>query len=130
MHNVTNAGKKRAFLLSFLDLDTFSLLQNSFGPNHVAEQSVNDLINKPSGCQPFQAAKYSFYECSMLPGESFSMWIASLRGILTGCIFICKSGASHHCSYVDELTRDEITRNTPTLRYVGILYKRNHQIFG
>ena len=44
LHNVTDPGKKRAFLLSCLDPDTFSLLRNLFGSTDVTGQPFDDLI--------------------------------------------------------------------------------------
>ena len=116
LHNVTDPGKKRAFLFC-LDPDTFSLLRNLFGSTDVTGQPFDDLIDKLSAhfksSTHVQAARYSFYKCTMQPGQSYPEWVASLRGIAKDCNFVCKSEACHHCSYVDEQIRDVIIQNTP-----------------
>ena len=49
----------------------------------------------------------------MKPSQSYSEWVATLRGIAKGCQFICKSNACNHYSYVDEQIRDVIIQHTP-----------------
>ena len=117
LHNATDPGKKRAFLLSCLDPDTFSLLRNLFGFTDVTGQPFDDLIDKLSAhlksSTHVQAARYSFYKCTMQPDQLYPEWVASLRGIAKDCTFVCKSEACHHCSYVDEQLREVIIQNTP-----------------
>ena len=108
---------KRDFLLSCLDPDTFSLLRNLFGSTDVTGQPFDDLIDKLSAhfksSTYVQAARYSFYKCTMQPGQSYPEWVESLRGIAKDCNVVCKSEACHHCSYVDEQIRNVIIQNTP-----------------
>ena len=112
LHNVTEQEKKRAFLLSCLGPKIFDLLQNLMGSSNVSDQSFDTFIEKLSAhfkvSTRIQAARYSFYNCMMKPGQSYSEWVATLRGIAKVCQFICKSNACNHCSYVDEQIRDVI----------------------
>ena len=49
LHDVTDNGKKRAFLLSCLDPNIFSLLQNLFGDAKMTDQTYIALVEKLSG---------------------------------------------------------------------------------
>jgi len=98
LHNVTDGAKKRAFLLSCLDTEAVTLLQNlfgddNFGDDNVTEQTFDALTAKLSthfkSSTHVQAARYSFYNCAMRPGQSYSDWVATLRGIAKDCQFIC-----------------------------------------
>lgn len=117
LHNVIDGEKKRAFLLSCLDPETFGLLQNLFEANIVSEQTFDALTEKLSAhyksSTHVQAARYSFYNCSMKPGQSYAEWVATLRGIAKDCQFTCKSDACHHRSYVDDQIGDVIIQHSP-----------------
>ena len=69
LHNATDLDKKRAFLLSSLDPETYKLLQNLFGELNVSEQTFADLVEKLSNHFKreihVQASRYSFYNCQM-----------------------------------------------------------------
>ena len=117
LHNVTNPEKRRAFLLSCLDPDTFSLLQNLFGAEKVTEKSFEELTSKLSAhfedTIHVQAARYSFYQCKMESHQTYADWVAVLRGIARNCQFTCKSNECNHRSFVDEQIRDVVILNTP-----------------
>ena len=117
LYGVTEMDKKRAFLLSCLGPKTFSLLQNLFGEATIIEQPYATLTDKFSthfkSTTHVQAARYSFYNCKMQPGQSYLDWVASLRGLAKDCQFNCKSEACHHLSFVDDQIRDVLIQNTP-----------------
>jgi len=117
LHNVTDQAKKRAFLLSCLDPETYNLLKNLFGEVNVSDQTFDNVVQKLSthftSSVHVQAARYSFYNCTMMPGQSYADWVANLRGIARNCEFRCKSNACNHLSFVDDQIRDVIIQNTP-----------------
>ena len=107
LHDVTDNGKKRAFLLSCLDPNIFSLLQNLSGDAKVTDQTYTAFVEKLSGHFKFaiyvQAATYSFYKCKMQTGQTYPEWIATLRGLAKDCHFICKSNTCNHQSLMIKL---------------------------
>ena len=109
LHNVTDLDKKRAFLLSSLDPETYKRLQNLFGELNVSEQTFADLVEKLSNyfkrAIHVQASRYSFYNCQMEANQSYAEWVATLRGIAKNCEFSCKSEAC------------KITKVTPMNKY-------------
>ena len=117
LHNITDLDKKRAFLLSCLDLETYKLLQNLFVELNVSEQTFAELVEKLSShfkrAIHVQASRYSFYNCQMEANQSYAEWVATLRGIEKNCEFSCKSEACNHKSYTDEEIRDVLIQNTP-----------------
>ena len=117
LHGITNDDKKRAFLLSCLDPELYELLQNLSGSIAVTNQSFDNLVAKLSAhfkaSVHLQAARYSFYKCKMQPHQTYSDWVATLRGLARDCRFECKSDACNHQSFVDEQIRDVILLNTP-----------------
>ena len=92
LHDVTDNGKKQAFLLSCLDPNIFSLLQNLFEGAKVTDQTYTALVKKLSGhfksAINVQAARYSFYYCKMQTGKTYPDWVATLRGFAKDCQFI------------------------------------------
>ena len=117
LHDVTDNDKKRAFLLSCLNPNIFSLLQNLFGDAKVTDQTYTALVEKLSGhfksAIHVQAARYSFYNCKMQTGQTYPDWVATLRGLAKDCQFICKSNACNHLSFVDDQIRDVLIQHTP-----------------
>ena len=85
LHNVVEQDKKRAFLLSCIDSSTFTLLESLFGSSDLSNKSFNELTAKLTvhfqSSVHVQAARYSFYNCKMAPGQSYADWVATLRGI-------------------------------------------------
>jgi len=93
-----SSGEKKA-LLSYLNPEIF-LLQNLYGSRSESDQPVDELVKKLSShfksSIHIQAARYSFYNCAMKPSQSYSEWMATLRGIAKDCQFTCKSDACNH----------------------------------
>ena len=116
IYGISNMEKKRACLLSWVGPETYSLLRNLFGAADVSAQTFDALTEKLSthfkDSIHVQAARYEFYNCKMQPGQSYADWIATLRGISKDCNFICSRDGCDQ-SYVDELMRDLIIKETP-----------------
>ena len=102
-NDITDAGKKRAILLSACGPSTYQLIRNLASPTKPAEKSYDDLVKLVSdhlhptptvACQ-----RYNFNTRKQKEGESIAEYVAELRRI------------AEHCKYdamLEEMLRDKL----------------------
>ena len=93
-----------------------TLLKNLCGSTDINSQSYDQLTKTLTDhfkdSVHVQAARYEFYNCNMKPDQSYADWVATLRGLSKDCQFVCSNNDCRR-SYVDELIRDLIIKETP-----------------
>ncbi|XP_055910825.1 uncharacterized protein K02A2.6-like [Eupeodes corollae] len=114
-NNVIEDDTKRACLLSWIGGNSLDLLQKFYGEK-VAQVSFGQLIEKLTNHfekKPHMlASRFKFYRTFMQPNQTYSDWVAELRGTAKECMFVCeKAGCGE--SYVDSKIRDMIILYTP-----------------
>ena len=105
-HAVVDQHKQKAYFLSWIGADTYELINKLFSASELDAASFDDVTGKLD--EHFKhslhelAASYTFYQCKMIPGQTYG----DLRCISRDCNF----GASE---VLDRLIRDVIVLNTP-----------------
>ena len=102
-NDITDAGKKRAVLLSVVGASTYALLRNLVSPTKPGEKSYSELVAvlqehyNPTPSETIQRSRFN--SRFRKPGESVSTFVAELRALAEFCNF----GGS-----LDEMIRDRI----------------------
>lgn len=114
-NNVIEDDTKRACLLSWIGGESLDLLKKFYG-DKVAQEQFNNLIKKLT--EHFEkkphmlASRFKFYRTFMQPNQTYSEWIAELRGRAKECNFICERNDCGE-SYEDSKIRDMLILYTP-----------------
>lgn len=115
-YNVTSDDQKRAYFLSWVGSETFILLQKLFGLSDVGTQTYSDILdtltNYFKSNTHVLASRYKFLKTDMKPHQSYTEWVAELRGIARDCQFVCPKDSCNQ-STVDSCIRDVIVLLTP-----------------
>ena len=102
-HEVTDAGKQRAILLSVCGATTYQLMRNLVAPGKPAEKSFGELVTlvkehlTPPPSEIMQ--RFTFNTRSQKEGETVAQFVAELRRL------------SEHCAHgetVDAMLRDRL----------------------
>lgn len=114
-NSVESQETKRSCFLSCVGGDILELLQKFFD-GKAEEKTYNELIgaldNHFDKRQHILAARFKFYRTIMKPGQTYSEWIAELRGAARDCFFTCGNESCKQ-SYLDNKIRDMIVIYTP-----------------
>ena len=90
-NGITNAGKKRAVLLSVMGTATYKTLQNILSPVKPGEKTYAELVEKlkthfkPAPSEIVE--RFKFHSCVRKAGESVSSYLAELRLLSEHCNF-------------------------------------------
>ena len=102
-NDITDAGKKRAILLSACGPSTYQLIRNLASPTKPAEKSYDDLVKLISDhlhpTPTIACQRYNFNTRKQKEGESIAEYVAELRRI------------AEHCNYdamLEEMLRDKL----------------------
>ena len=97
-------------MVSEVGSETYELINKLFSASELDAASFDDVTRKLD--EHFKhslhelAASYTFYQCTLKPGQTYGDWVADLRCIGRDCNF----GASE---VLDRLIRDMLVLNTP-----------------
>lgn len=115
-HKVSIDEQKRAYFLSWAGTDIFNLLRKLYGNDDVSKQFYSNITQKLTeyfkSTTHILAARYKFNKTLMQPYQTYTSWVAELRGIARDCNFKCTRDDCNHPS-VDEHIRDMIILHTP-----------------
>ncbi|XP_067620715.1 uncharacterized protein [Eurosta solidaginis] len=114
-HGVNDDNAKRACILSWIGAENVELLQKLFD-GKVKEKTFKEITSALT--QHFVekvhvlSARVKFYRTLMKSEQSYSDWVAELKGAAKDCLFKCaKQGCEE--SYADSKIRDMIVIHTP-----------------
>ena len=97
-------------MVSEVGSETYELINKLFSASELDAASFDDVTRRLD--EHFKhslhelAASYTFYQCTLKPGQTYGDWVADLRCIGSDCNF----GASE---VLDRLIRDMLVLNTP-----------------